>query len=196
MTVDDAGGGRVYLVRHGRTSLNADGRLRGHLDPSLDDAGRTEVERLAEALAGLHVLSLRSSPLRRALQTAEAISARTGAPVVEDVALIDRDYGNWAGMPEAEVLRRWGRLDDAPGVESIEHVHVRTRRLLEAQRALLSQGDVVLVAHDAVNRCLLVDLDPSRPINGVIGQRTACWNILAPRDSGGWAVIGVDQKAE
>lgn len=196
MTVDDAGGGRVYLVRHGRTSLNADGRLRGHLDPPLDNAGRTEVEQLAEALAGLHVVSLRTSPLRRAVQTAEAISARTGAPVVEDLALIDRDYGSWAGQSEVEVARRWGRLDDAPGVESIEHVHVRTRRVLDARRALLSQGDVVLVAHDAVNRDLLADLDPSATISGVIGQRTACWNILAPRCSGGWAVICVDQKAE
>ena len=57
---------RVYLVRHARTALNADGRLRGHLDPPLDDVGRSEARELAVVLASLRPVRVVTSPLRRA----------------------------------------------------------------------------------------------------------------------------------
>ena len=53
---------RVLLVRHGRTVLNAENRLRGRLDPELDDVGRAEVRALAEELAGLNPARVVSSP--------------------------------------------------------------------------------------------------------------------------------------
>jgi broad specificity phosphatase PhoE len=53
----------VYLVRHGRTHLNAEGVVRGHLDVPLDDAGRDQAQRLAHMLIGLEVAAVISSPL-------------------------------------------------------------------------------------------------------------------------------------
>jgi broad specificity phosphatase PhoE len=181
----------VFLVRHGRTPLNADGRLRGHLNPSLDEVGRIEVTALADTLAGQHIVKVVTSPLRRALQTAEAIAGATGAPTAANAGLVDRDYGEWAGELEAEVVEQWGSVNAAPGVESIVSVRRRSRAVLEAQLALLEQGNVVLVSHDAVLQVLLGDLGASLT-DGGSHLRTASWSLIS-RKRHLWTVEMVDQ---
>jgi broad specificity phosphatase PhoE len=184
----------VILVRHGRTGLNAERRLRGHLDPPLDDAGRREVRDLAAVFASTRPRRILTSPLARAVQTAEAIGVRTGLRVVVDQRLIDRDYGEWAGQLEEEVVARWGSLDAAPGAEPAGDVAARARAALDEVLDPDQPAPVVLVAHDAVNRLLLAHLDPQLGPAAGIGQRTACWNVLR-REQARWRVELVDAKA-
>lgn len=184
--------GRVFLVRHGRTKLNADGRLRGRLDPPLDEVGEQEVRALARVLAEHRIVRIVASPLTRAMQTADAIGEATWQPVTALSSLLDRDYGEWAGALEAEVVGRFGSVDAAPGVEPLSSVSARARAVLEDQRELLPHGDVALVSHDAVLKALLVDLDPT--LAGRLRQPTACWNEIRLVD-GRWVVAAVDQKA-
>ena len=184
---------RVLLVRHGRTVLNAENRLRGRLDPDLDDVGRAEVHALAEELAALSPARVVSSPLRRAMQTAEAIARLAGVRVVVEHGLIDRDYGQWAGHTRDELIRAWGSADRAPGVEPTERVLCRASVVLVQQCDFLGPRPVVLVSHDAVNRALLAHLDPALGPASSIGQRTACWNELV-HVMGNWRVTRVDQK--
>ena len=184
---------RVLLVRHGRTALNAENRLRGRLDPDLDDVGRAEVQALAEELAALNPARVVSSPLRRAMQTAEAIARLAGVSVAVEHGLIDRDYGQWAGHPRDELIRTWGSVDRAPGVEPAERVLYRASVVLVQQFDFLGPRPVVLVSHDAVNRALLAHLDPTLGPASSIDQRTACWNELV-HVMGDWRVTRVDQK--
>lgn len=181
---------RVYLARHGRTALNAAGRLRGLSDPPLDDTGRAEAERLAAVLATTHPAAAISSPLRRADATAEAIAGAAGIVPAVDARLVDRDYGPWTGIAKADVVRQFGTVDAAPGVEPAEVLSVRVRTAFDELVAEAPNGPLVLVSHDAVNRALLAALDPS--LTG-IGQRTACWNQLTLVD-GRWRVDLYDQK--
>jgi broad specificity phosphatase PhoE len=81
-----AAANRVFLARHGRTALNAEGRLRGLSDPPLDQVGIAEVARLAEVLAPNHPTAVICSPLQRAVATAKAIGAASGAPITVDVS--------------------------------------------------------------------------------------------------------------
>ncbi|PQP13900.1 histidine phosphatase family protein [Rhodococcus opacus] len=181
---------RVYLARHGQTALNADGRLRGLADPPLDEVGRAEARRLAALLAAKHPVVVISSPLRRAVTTAEEIADAANTAVLVDDRLNDRDYGPWTGAVKADVIAEFGSVDAAPGVESADAL---SDRVLTAFRALVAEADtwpVVLVSHDAVNRALLARLDPDLTD---IGQRTACWNQLTHRD-GTWHVDLFDQK--
>ncbi|HZE17171.1 MAG TPA: histidine phosphatase family protein [Mycobacterium sp.] len=53
---------RVYLARHGRTALNAEGRLRGLSDPPLDEVGIAEVAGLADVLAAKHPMVVVCTP--------------------------------------------------------------------------------------------------------------------------------------
>ena len=183
---------QVYLARHGRTALNADDRLRGRSDPPLDEVGIAETTRLARALAAKHPAVVISSPLQRAVATARAIGAAAGAAVVTDAGLNDRDYGPWNGKPRTEVVRRYGSIDAAPGVEPLAAVASRARTALERLVGQYGCGPLVLVSHDAVNRALLEQLDPSLTD---IGQRTACWNQLS-RIDGAWRVDGYDLKPD
>ncbi|MFD9666595.1 histidine phosphatase family protein [Rhodococcus sp. NPDC059968] len=181
---------RVYLARHGQTVLNADGRLRGLADPPLDEVGRAEARRLAALLATKRPAVVISSPLRRAVATAEAIADATNTAVLVDDRLNDRDYGPWTGTVKVDVVDEFGSVDAAPGVESAAAL---SERVLTAFRGLVAEADtwpLVLVSHDAVNRALLTGLDPTL---ADIGQRTACWNQISHRD-GAWHVDLYDQK--
>jgi broad specificity phosphatase PhoE/predicted GNAT family acetyltransferase len=183
---------RVYLARHGRTALNADDRLRGRSDPPLDRVGIAEAARLALALAAKHPTVVISSPLQRAVATARAIGEAAGAAVAIDAGLNDRDYGPWNGKPGTEVVRRYGSIDAAPGVEPPAAVASRARTALDRLVGQYGCGPAVLVSHDAVNRALLEQLDPSLTD---IEQRTACWNQLSYVD-GAWRVDGYDLKPD
>lgn len=185
---------RLYLVRHARTILNAQGRLRGRLDPLLDEAGRAEARATADMMAKLSPRRIVSSPLQRAVETADAIAGSAGLSVIVDRRLADRDYGPWAGSLEADVIAQYGSIDDAPGVESTAAVVERARSCLDDQVGYLGGGPVVLVSHDAVNRPLLADLDPEVGRAEELQQATACWNTLA-HDGDRWRVERVDEHA-
>jgi broad specificity phosphatase PhoE len=183
--------GRLFLVRHGRTALNAEGRLRGHLDPQLDEIGLREAAAVAFELSEWRIVKILSSPLLRARQTAGAIAAVAGLPVSVEDHLIDRDFGSWAGEAEAQLVARFGSVDAAPGVEPMAAVAERSLAVLEAQLPILDYGDLVVVAHDAVNKALLTRLDPAR--GSMVSQRTGCWNEIR-RNRDRWIVTLVNQK--
>lgn len=182
----------LFLVRHGRTALNALGVLRGHQDLPLDDVGRVQAYALAGALAYVRPRRIVSSPLLRARQTAEPLSAMTGLPLEVDVRLIDRDYGPQIGRTPAHVQAEFGSIERAPGVEPAEDVLARARAALDAQIEHLDKGPVVVVAHDAVNRLLLAHVEPGLGPAESIPQSLGCWNVLLRRD-GRWFAEQVDQ---
>lgn len=183
----------LYLVRHGRTALNAEGRLRGHANPPLDEVGELEARAVAEVLARTHPVRIYCSPLDRALRTAELIGERTGALFSPDQRFMDRDYGPWTGEFRADVIERFGSLDAAPGVEPTTSVLERARPALDAvlddEIAAGLSGPVVVVTHDAVIKPLIASIDPSRTRLTV---PTGSWNELV-RKGDVWTVVLVDQ---
>jgi broad specificity phosphatase PhoE len=172
----DAGVDRVYLARHGRTALNAAGRLRGLSDPPLDDVGHAEAARLGAALATYAPTVVISSPLQRAVATAQAIGAAAGVAVVVDKRLNDRDYGPWTGQPRADVERQFGTIDAAPDVETATALTARAFAAFAELTSEHSAGPVVMVSHDAFNTVLLAALDPTLQD---ISQHTGCYNQLS-----------------
>jgi broad specificity phosphatase PhoE len=178
----------VCLCRHGETVLNASGRLRGLSDPDLDAAGRQQAGALARTLQPARPLAILTSPLRRTVQTAEAIAAACGLTPEMSDDLLDRDYGPHTGHLIDEVNATWGSVDDAPGVEPRQSVLARAQSALVTAADRAINGPVVLVSHDAVNSALLAFLDPLRwPEPSAVPQPTGCLNILH-RDGGAWTV--------
>lgn len=148
--------------------------------------------RLAEVLAARHPAVVVSSPLQRAVATAQAIGKAAHAPVTVDVRLNDRDYGPMTGLRRDEVEQRYGSVDSAPGVESRAALADRARRAFLELVSELATGPVVFVSHDAFSTTLLAQLDPSLER---ISQRTACWNQLSLID-GIWRVDRYDVVPE
>jgi broad specificity phosphatase PhoE len=140
----------IAFVRHGETPPNRAGLLLGRTDAALTDHGRAQAERLAEALAGLDVARVISSPLRRARDTAAPIATACGEAVEVDDRLVEIDYGEWEGRPladlDSEVVARWRRDGGfaPPGGESLAVVADRVASFCDET---LDDRVVVAVSH-------------------------------------------------
>jgi broad specificity phosphatase PhoE len=181
----------VYLVRHGQTPLNETGVLRGLLDPPLDEAGQQQATRLAAALGPCMPRAVVASPLLRATQTAQPVADRAGLVVATDERLLDRDYAQWTGADRQAVIARWGSVDDAPGVEPLAAVRDRAVRGLTDIGRRSHGGTAVVVSHDAVNREVLVAIDPGLGDPGALPQDNGCFNTLELRGDR-WTVLSVN----
>jgi probable phosphoglycerate mutase len=98
---------RLVLIRHGRTTWNAEGRFQGQSDPPLDSVGERQATTVAAAVAPLRPAMVLSSDLRRAMTTAAPLVAATGARWEIDLALREVDLGAWEGLVHAEVQARY-----------------------------------------------------------------------------------------
>ena len=179
----------IYLVRHGQTAWNREEVFRGRADIPLNEIGRKEALLTGEYLEKVKASAIYSSPLSRAVETAEAISRYQGKEVLISDGLIDIDFGRWQGVSHEEVKEKFGDLyrqwKDAPhlvrfpGGETLEDVRERVLRGID--EILPDHGDetLVMVSHRVVNKtllCGLLGLDNSHFWQ--IGQDTGCINIL------------------
>jgi broad specificity phosphatase PhoE len=96
----------ALFIRHGETTWNVDHRLPGHLPGiALTDGGREEAARLAEALAPLPISAIISSPLERAVETAEYFTRGRGLSIQLEPGLMDIDLGHWSGQNREDLYR-------------------------------------------------------------------------------------------
>jgi broad specificity phosphatase PhoE len=182
----------VYLVRHGETSLNADGRLRGLANPELNERGERQAHAVAVALATVDAGVVVSSPLQRAVRTAAAIADHARTTHQIDDRFNDRDYGQWTGAVKSEVIAEWGSVDAAPGVEPTAAVLSRSAPALDEWGAWAESRHkaVVVVTHDAVIRPLLARIAPTLP---AVSVPTGSYQVLR-YETGIWSVELTDQQ--
>jgi broad specificity phosphatase PhoE/ribonuclease HI len=163
---------RLVLVRHGATDHSAEKRFSGRNELALDDVGRQQAAALAARSYG-EVAAVISSPLLRAVQTAEAIAAAQGLTVETVDDLAETDFGAWEGLTFAEArangpaaLDAWlASPDDAPpDGESFTAVGRRVRRGRETVVAAHPESTVVVVTHVTPIKLLIrfaLDAPPS-----------------------------------
>ena len=89
---------RLYLIRHGQSAGNAEGRFGGHGPTPLSELGQRQAERTAEALSKENISAIYSSDLYRAVQTAEPLSRLAGVPVLTKSAFRERNVGVLEGL--------------------------------------------------------------------------------------------------
>jgi broad specificity phosphatase PhoE len=164
----------IILVRHGETQYNASETFRGRADVPLNGTGLKQAQLLSEYLADEKIDAVYSSPLKRAVTTAEIIAAphRLEVNVVEN--LNDIDCGQWQGLTLKEVQEKseeiyqdWLDTPEQvrlPGGESLEDVRRRALPFVQDTVMRCGEGKIVLVSHRAVNKvliCTLLRLDNS-----------------------------------
>ena len=163
----------IILVRHGETEWNVGEIYRGRADVALDEVGIKQAELLGKYLSGLKLDTIYSSPLRRALDTANIMAQYHNVRVQVNNGLIDFDYGEWQGLPDKEVKKLYLALHSEwhtnphlvkmPGGEGLDDVR---KRALAVVNEVVSKykGSVALVSHRVVNKvliCSLLGLDNS-----------------------------------
>jgi broad specificity phosphatase PhoE len=152
----------ILLARHGETDWNRDNRFQGQADPPLNESGRDQARALAERLAGDDVDAVYSSPLLRALETAEIVGGRLGLPVTTVEALREIDVGSWSGLTRTEVearfpegYARWLALEHGwEGGETYEELGARVVRALVGLAERHPDGRLLAVTHGGPIRAI------------------------------------------
>jgi probable phosphoglycerate mutase len=152
------------LLRHGETAWNAETRIQGQLDVTLNDRGRWQAGRLALALAGEAFDAIYSSDLARAHATAQAVAAAQGLAVQADTALRERGFGRFEGLTYAEIeerfpeeAQRWRRREAGfgpGGGEPLAAFYERSVAAVTRCAARHPGQSIAVVAHGGVLDCL------------------------------------------
>lgn len=166
----------VFLARHGETEWNRAGRRQGQLDAPLTPAGMADVRRVANGLRGLPIDAVFSSPLGRALASAQLYADALGSTVVTVDELAEIHHGAMAGLSGEEIEAAFPgemsrRVADKyrwrfPDGESYAEGDVRAAHAL---RVVGESGTArpLLVSHEMIGRMLLrnlLDLAPDEAL--------------------------------
>jgi len=153
----------VLLARHGETDWNRESRFQGHADPPLNDLGRRQASELADALGHEELAAVYSSPLRRALETAEVVAARHELTAIPVEGLREVDVGSWQGLTRDEVEHRFPEQFDRwleygqgwDDGESYEQMGLRVLAALQELAARHDGGRIVALTHGGPIRAAL-----------------------------------------
>lgn len=165
---------RVYLVRHGTTDWNKEEIFRGRLDCKLNETGQAEARALAEYFRDIRLQAIYSSPLSRAMETAQAVAEAKALQVVPHPEFIDVDFGEWQGLPLKEVrekyselYRLWRERPEAihfPGGENLARVRARAWEGLQKVVRENPDKTALILSHRVVTKvliCTVLGLDDS-----------------------------------
>lgn len=160
--------GTIFLLRHGQTEFNAEGRLQGRADSPLTPLGRGQATAFGKALAArvdASNLAVFASPLGRVRATVQLMMASAGleSDVEFDPRLMEIDLGAWEGLTEIDIDEIWpdirsGRdryewLFDAPGGETYEVLERRAALALQDIAACPAEVSIV-VTHGMLGRVM------------------------------------------
>lgn len=185
---------RVYLVRHGATQLTAEDRFSGSVGVELSDEGRWQASQLGVRLQNEQVAAVYSSPLSRAMETAQIISGHCHIETSARDGLREIGHGHWEGLTRAEVEAQFEReyadwVEDPFTVapEGGESGVVVLARALPVIREIVARhpGEhVLVVSHKATIRLLLSSLlgFDARGYRDRLDQAPASLNILDFKD--------------
>lgn len=156
----------IWLVRHGQTAFNAEGRIQGARDSALTALGVEQGQRLGLTLGGIAPKDVRivASPLGRTQHTARLIRKAGGftADIETDARLAEISLGAWDGLLKDDIRelapeydagpKRWSWFFDAPGGDSYDAMTERLGAWLEEARAF--GGPMIAVSHGVAGRIL------------------------------------------
>ena len=144
-----------FLIRH--ASCNGLGRTLWGRTPGvcLNDKGQLQAQRLANRFSGITLRAIYTSPLERAVETAETIARTMNLEVIKSPAFEEIDFGDWTGksfetLSSDECWRRFNTYRSAtriPGGESFLEVQNRTVRELGALASQYGRASVAIVSH-------------------------------------------------
>lgn len=131
---------KLYLIRHGQSAKNVEGRFGGHSQTSLSKLGKKQAQVTAKALAKENISVIYSSDLPRAVQTALPLAEALGLKVNKTLSLRERDVGVLEGLTFDEAKQN--HPDDYYALVTRKINHVITKG--ESYRQLLKRGTPAL----------------------------------------------------
>ncbi len=190
MILTMAGTTRMFLVRHGETTVAAEDRFAGSSDVPLAASGRLQAERLASRLASEPIAAAYCSPMQRARDTAAIVAGPHGRTPSPRDGLREIGHGRWEGLRRHEVEARfpdeYAAWEEDPYTYAPEGgesgVQVVARALPVIREIVLAHAGqrVLVVSHKATIRLIIASLlgFDARGYRDRLDQLPACLNVL------------------
>jgi broad specificity phosphatase PhoE len=180
-------------LRHGATDWNRQGLFQGRTDNPLNDDGIAQAHAAAAKLRSIELAHVVSSPLLRAVQTAEIIANVAGHTVTLDRDLIELDFGSFEGQPVRELMLRHGKnnaqglVDMLPAdAEPWDDVASRAIRSIGQWLERHPEQEILFVCHDAVMQSM------AQRLTGAFFKNGHGRPFRFARTDDGWTVVEVD----
>ncbi|MBS5787423.1 MAG: histidine phosphatase family protein [Clostridioides difficile] len=159
-------GNTFYIVRHGQTNWNIQGKTQGHGNSDLTESGESQAKQLAESLVDRNIDYIYSSDLGRAVQTAELIGDKLGLNVEMTEGLREMGFGVWEGLlikeiqkDYADTYKTWRdepHMVNIPGGETLHIIKRRVDKFIEEINEKYDNKNIVLVTHSITLRVMLL----------------------------------------
>ena len=147
----------LYIVRHGETEWNKEGRMQGRLNSNLTPMGKKYATRLGERLKDTEFAHIISSPSGRALETVQLIKGNRDIPIMTDERIMEMNLGSWQGMRQDELKKKFpnefeqfiNKPDDhqIEGAESLTEMSNRATEFLTGLKKSRDNGNLLVVTH-------------------------------------------------
>ncbi|MDD5567441.1 MAG: histidine phosphatase family protein [Patescibacteria group bacterium] len=147
---------RVYLARHGVTDFNDQGRYLGRSDVSLNELGRKQAEETKDRISKFNIDIVISSPLKRAIETANIIKP-SDLEILSESAFIERSVGVYEGLTKDEAKGKYPELFARNVTRIFNEAPTNGETILDAQNRVFTAlyiigkvyigKDVLIVTH-------------------------------------------------
>jgi len=160
-------GVKLFLIRHGQTSWNVEGRYQGSCDIELNNTGIQQAELASEYFSRVKFSNIYSSPLKRTMETANIINGRSEEGIETSDNLKEVDFGKWEGLKFDQINKDYNEdyqkwMEDPynnhpTGGESFKELTDRTTSAIDSIVAKNEDGSsVAIITHGGVILSLLV----------------------------------------
>ena len=191
----------LIIVRHGEAEFNIAHRIHGKLNSPLTEKGVRQAEKAAEALAGIHIDAIYSSPQQRVVTTTGILKRDRDCPVTYDQRLAEMDCGSWDGKTEEFIrteypydMRLWEtrpHLHTMPGGESLADVRDRLTAFLDGVLKA-NRGETVLVVSSQIPVMVMTMIfaqEPDEALWQTPPQGNTAINVVEIDDAGSAAIL-------
>jgi broad specificity phosphatase PhoE len=162
---------KIWITRHGRTRLNKNKLMQGHLNEPLCDEGREQARKASAYTENIKFDAVYSSPLDRAIETAEIIGRTDRSDIIIDDRIIEVDFGNYESCSYYKLgpamTLFWLLPEVFPAPKTVESVPSMVKRTSEFLRELEQKDyeNVLVVCHGGIIRALCGYLEDRK--NGI-----------------------------
>ncbi len=154
---------KFYIIRHGQTNWNKEGRIQGKTDIELNEKGIEQAKEARKILENYPIDMIVASPLKRARKTAEIINEVKNVPIIFKEELEERGFGDFEGkirkeihdeILDSEILANYSVNKEYKGIETIHDLCDRVWDLIDKLKEEYQDKNILLVTHGGVTRAI------------------------------------------
>lgn len=186
---------KFFIVRHGETEWNMQGRTQGHGDSKLTEKGRYQADKLGRRLLKFNIDCIYSSDLGRTIETSSILSSILNKEVEYTEGLREINFGKWEGMTIQEIKDKYNDIYTIwrnephnaliPDAENLIQLKERVLKTINDINKKHENSNIILVSHSMVIKVLLLSLLGSDLSNLYrIRQDNTALNIVEFREYG------------